>query len=616
MKHRILKKITAVICAVLMLASLPLGVSAAASAVVPVVFIPDMTEIILYQNPNTITESEIFNFNSDDFTKYVTDMLIGFVMAAEDVSVGTDKINGVIEKIFYSIQCDENGNSKNLKLGPHKYTSPVYYNKDESKGIYSENIAAFAAAADGKVTEKDIFVFTYDWRVSPADNASLLKSYIETVESNMNAKRVSVVAGGYGSVVANAYLYLYEEHAKDNLKSCVFLDSFATGSSLIGDVMSGDLVVTVSDAIKDADTIGDLIGIYDVLRGNDVGDAFMRYMSADPLGLVSNAFRGFIGNSSLSSLAAIFSLTLAAYIMSDQGLFATFGSGYKEIMVKADNYIYSGGLREYLRNIPGLWAVVPSDSYNEAISFMFGSKKEISDELLKKIEAGREILDHTETTLNKAQNNGINVSVVAGYNLQVLPITSSLTEQSDGLQATRYSGIGATTGDIKGRVKLSKQCKNGNHNHVEPGRAVDASSCFLPENTWFIKNHQHMDFASESAAAFLVWLVCSDTQRTVWQNTSYPQYLSKSVLGNKVSAFSDPSDSEINDYIYGDLDVNGKINAADARLALRYAVGLEGEPSNIMRLIGDVNGSGLIDAADARLILRYSVGLEDGFSAL
>ena len=59
----------------------------------------------------------------------------------------------------------------------------------------------------------------------------------------------------------------------------------------------------------------------------------------------------------------------------------------------------------------------------------------------------------------------------------------------------------------------------------------------------------------------------------------------------------------------GDVDEDGKITAADARLALRASVGLENlnEPKTYA---ADVDKNGNVTAADARLILRYSVGLE------
>ena len=62
--------------------------------------------------------------------------------------------------------------------------------------------------------------------------------------------------------------------------------------------------------------------------------------------------------------------------------------------------------------------------------------------------------------------------------------------------------------------------------------------------------------------------------------------------------------------LLGDLNADGAISAADARLALRLAVGAE-PMTRGMLTVGDVNGSGTVTAADARLILRCAVGLED-----
>lgn len=62
----------------------------------------------------------------------------------------------------------------------------------------------------------------------------------------------------------------------------------------------------------------------------------------------------------------------------------------------------------------------------------------------------------------------------------------------------------------------------------------------------------------------------------------------------------------------GDVDNDGAVNAGDARLALRAAVGLEpllpGDPGFFS---ADVTGDGGVTADDARAILRAAVGLED-----
>ena len=54
---------------------------------------------------------------------------------------------------------------------------------------------------------------------------------------------------------------------------------------------------------------------------------------------------------------------------------------------------------------------------------------------------------------------------------------------------------------------------------------------------------------------------------------------------------------------------DGKISAADARLALRFSVNLE-KLDDKQKAAADVDHNGSVTAADARIILRASVGLE------
>lgn len=58
----------------------------------------------------------------------------------------------------------------------------------------------------------------------------------------------------------------------------------------------------------------------------------------------------------------------------------------------------------------------------------------------------------------------------------------------------------------------------------------------------------------------------------------------------------------------GDADCSGKLNAADARLAIRAAVGLATLPDYAAKA-ADMDADGKVTAADARIILRLAVGL-------
>ena len=65
---------------------------------------------------------------------------------------------------------------------------------------------------------------------------------------------------------------------------------------------------------------------------------------------------------------------------------------------------------------------------------------------------------------------------------------------------------------------------------------------------------------------------------------------------------------------FGDVDDDGDVTAADARAALRHAVGVELIEASADRIYTDMDFDGAITAADARLILRTAVGLETKFN--
>ncbi|OQY48908.1 MAG: hypothetical protein B6242_01155 [Anaerolineaceae bacterium 4572_78] len=62
-------------------------------------------------------------------------------------------------------------------------------------------------------------------------------------------------------------------------------------------------------------------------------------------------------------------------------------------------------------------------------------------------------------------------------------------------------------------------------------------------------------------------------------------------------------------YVLGDLNGNGVVQAADALLSLQFAVGQTppSPPSQEQIFAGDPNGNGIIEAADASMILYYAV---------
>lgn len=61
--------------------------------------------------------------------------------------------------------------------------------------------------------------------------------------------------------------------------------------------------------------------------------------------------------------------------------------------------------------------------------------------------------------------------------------------------------------------------------------------------------------------------------------------------------------------VRGDVDLNGKVTAADARLALRKSAKIETFSDEQIKN-ADVNGDSLVTSTDARLILRFVAGID------
>lgn len=84
-----------------------------------------------------------------------------------------------------------------------------------------------------------------------------------------------------------------------------------------------------------------------------------------------------------------------------------------------------------------------------------------------------------------------------------------------------------------------------------------------------------------------------------WHNNSFNTNPKKQAYFNMIN-------------MLGDLNADGKIDAVDARLALRISTGSD-TANFFQEVVGAADGNGTIDAGDARWILRYSVGLETYF---
>ena len=479
---------------------------------------------------------------------------------------------------------------------------------EESLEYYYDYDYEFAYSLAGDIGESiaesvgydNTYIFTYDWRLDPAVNAENLDEFIAHVKSETGAEKVSVISEGYGSVIATEYLAEFENAAKDSVKNFVTVSSEFLGTSVMGDLFKGEI------AEKNIFTITNYTSAY-IRYTNDLSD--------NPI--------------------TAFTMWLLNYIMNTEWEAQDFCMDVADGLTGLYSMLKATGTLEQLSYMPGLWALVPSEDLDAALDNMF--KTEIDDALFDSICAFKDNQDSIEDILVGAKNNGINISVVAGWDIQILPIGQNLDVQSDGVVDTAYASFGATCVSINdvADAMLAVQETYDGHDHMSAdydmltpwysyGGAcyyIDASTCILPENTWFIKNMKHGTFEYESNSMdFIIWLVTADAERTVWDDASYKQfmaynrYIEPGILMS--SGIKAPAEDNVpGKYLLGDVNLDGYITSVDSRLAARVVDGIdELEVGSVQFMNADVDADGVVTDADAQFILDMSTGIIEEYS--
>lgn len=614
MIRKISRKVISCILAVVMLFSVSATAFAADDTYkTPVIVVNGIDNNPIYANPNTTGAQQLFPPADTTVMALTAEMFasgIVSVASGEYSEVMNWFVGSQVYEMFNKIQLNRDGTSMSENVGPVIYDHALsYYLTDEDR---FETIAGdIGIGMCDRLGADNVYVYTYDWRIDPIESAHGLNDFIQTVKANSRCEQVSIISEGFGSTVATAYLAEHYEDATADVDNFVTVNSAAMGTSLIGDIFTGRLIRQYNEL-------------------NSASSAFIRY---------TNDFS--------DNPATWFAGWLTLYILNKNWEVQDFVASVITMMGHVVDPLYDDYLRDLLKNFTGLWAMVPTEYYDEAMDFMFMSDDttagDYNSDLQERIQAYKNIQESADEILVKATMEGINVNVVSCWDIQLVPIGDNkasdeelfgLSAQSDGLIDTYYSSFGCYTiplNDVgaaaqnKDQRNTEGECENHNHlnavyDTLNPEHSLgaichylDASTCALPDNTWFIRNMKYGTFDTNSNTMnFLEYLVTADQTLTVYSgNGIYRQFMA-------VNRYLNPIVMDVEDipdfgekYLLGDVNLDGNVTAADARLALRIASNIDEYPAegSVVFANTDVNGDGAITAADARIILRVCSAL-------
>lgn len=380
--------------------------------------------------------------------------------------------------------CDLNGDPVYPTYVDRQYCSVGEMDEEHKKIVY--NAVPFQDVAK-EIGEENLYFFSYNSSGDVTQIAEDLNDYIEMVKEQTGASQVSLAPISMGGTVVTAWLEMYSGRYDlyydnyDSVHKIVFVIAALDGSQILGDIFVDDTL------LKDDEFLYTRI-LPELLEGE-----WYAY-------LINIALR-ILPNDVLDSIL---------------------------------NSVFAGAKDTLVGNCTIFWALIPTANFDEAYELYFKDKGPEYDVIRTKVKFYNTAQKNLQKNLNdfmSEEHNGI-AHAICSYGLQMYPIgANALTMNSDTIIHSASTSLFATFADLGKTLPVDYVAKNPvctdpTHNHISPDRVVDASTSYLPENTWYVQglNHERTG-RSDSVINFAGVLLKDDTITDVHSDPeNYPQF--------------------------------------------------------------------------------------------
>lgn len=391
--------------------------------------------------------------------------------------------------------------------GTSKYNIQVENTKIEETnvGYILENNLPAEYINEDKITmeiieyvgAENVFCYTNDWRQSVYDCAVGLDEYIEKVKEYTGKEKVNIIAVSHGGQVSATYLSLFGY--KQDVDNAVLTVPAIGGAGMAYDALTGNVA------------IDEYMLVYYLEHGFDADGKYEWLVQAQQFGFLDNVVKA------------------------------------------AVPYIH-----EVIGNWGSIWDFVPLEYYEDTKAMVLDPVENAA--IIEKSDMVHyDIMAHFHENLQKCINEyGINISIIAGTGV---PCVTGLRENADALIRTTDS-TGALCAPLgqrfnDGYTGAKTMCDDPSHDHVSPSFEVDASTAYLPENTWFVDELFHgMTFHDPYSRTLALKNLLTDEIVNVHSDPDFPQFHSSTNTNNAV-------------FIEFDKSPEGYVSSADNYIVIR-----------------------------------------------
>lgn len=465
-----MKRFISVILAVVLVFSCTTAAFAAKEEVTPLVIVRGLDFAALTVDLGTEDERPALSVSAGPIIGAVFSLVISTLFGGMDGAVSS--ICDFVNVLFADMACDKDGNTvANVSVKEYPLAMSNYPEALAEFKEYGQCELGIVAQAADEIGAENVYYVTYDWRLDPYIVAQEINERVELALSDSGSDKVDIICCSLGGVMTLAYL---DEYGYDKVESCLFLSSTIYGSYVASDALSGN------------------IGFYPEILNN-----FLAHSVPD-----------------VQWLWTILDIT---------GITKALCNVINNITEEYKTEIYESTMRDTFGTMPGLWAMMQTDEYDAAKKFVFGDKVSEYKGLIQRTDKFQTFRQTRDDFIKQMMADGVIVTIVTSYGSPVTPVYDRAYVDGDVILESELMSAGATIAPYG--KDLGEDYVPADPTKLSPDNRIDASTCLLPDSTWFIRDACHVpcNYGSE-LAEMLFWLLAADIQPTVTSNELYPQF--------------------------------------------------------------------------------------------
>ncbi len=302
-----------------------------------------------------------------------------------------------------------------------------------------------------------VYYFAFNIIGDPMQTARELDAFIQSVKEQTGHDKVNILNASLGASIFTAYVEQFKD--KGDVERIVNIVPLLNGSSALRDLFAGDFDLSDESLYRD-------------LFPTALADGDSKTM-----GYLVNLLMRFIP---------------------------------RQVLLDTLDAVLLGAMDSMLRCAPNFWAMMPKEDY-PALAEKWLADPEYA-ECRAKTDAFYQAQLHLADNMHyMMREEGTIIHNVCGYNLSFSDSTGLFSilacdkdSNSDGVINVQSTALGVTAAPAGQQLPSDYLALHAGSKYISPDKSLDASTCVLPDNTWFFYNQDHEQAGKNAASLNLV----------------------------------------------------------------------------------------------------------------